>query len=412
MEKNNEINNRAGLKYFLFLGIPVIIILGVLGAYYYLANPKTILTNTINNIYESLSSTLEKNEKMMNKPVSITGKVEYSSESNDDFVKELQNYTYKFKIDSDAGQNYTNLKLGIEEQENEILNVSLIDLNEKQYLISEKLYSGILDITSEEQDRIKNNFSKINPTKLNQIIEKTKNIFLETIDEQYISREKVDINIENETKKTTKITYLLDEYNQTRTVNEIYEKILNDNELLEILANISEKNIEEIKKDIVEEKNSFKFEKTLEITIYTEGIKQNVIKMSLRNDDTEIISYTNYKGTKKLTLFNNIVLLIEKNEKDHIIIHYEFKDEKITGTIDFKKESNEGQIMTLSINNDAWNINLELNLNVNAKINIPEIKDAKTYEELTNEELGDIFYNLEEVLKNTAFYDLIENGIM
>ena len=68
----------------------------------------------------------------------------------------------------------------------------------------------------------------------------------------------------------------------------------------------------------------------------------------------------------------------------------------------------------MEINTSETNIyiDLELSIKTDEKIEIPDTSNAKKIDQLTNEEQLKIFENLENVLKDTFFYDLIEQNIL
>jgi len=77
-----EKNKSASLKYFLFIGIPVIIVLGVLGAYYQMTNPLKVLTKTINEVYNKVDNVLKEPIDYFNineTPYSINGNLNYKN---------------------------------------------------------------------------------------------------------------------------------------------------------------------------------------------------------------------------------------------------------------------------------------------------------------------------------------------
>ena len=78
-----EKNKGASLKYFLFIGIPVIIVLGVLGAYYQMTNPLKVLTKTINEIYNKVDNVLKEPIDYFNineTPYSINGNLSFKTD--------------------------------------------------------------------------------------------------------------------------------------------------------------------------------------------------------------------------------------------------------------------------------------------------------------------------------------------
>lgn len=412
-------NKGSGLKYFLFIGIPVLIILTVLGVYYYMANPKTMLVNTINRTYETLNQLWDtQTESVIENPISIHGNISFKTNANNEIINELQEYQYPFQIDYSEKEKYFNLKLGIENQEKELVDMKFIGQNDKFYLASEKLYDGILDITNDINITSSADINNQTTNDMKKLLEKGKNYFIESIDESNLKREKVNLTIKDKTLKASKITYELSVEKQKETVDFIINKIINDDEALTILANIQKKEKETIRADLQTYKSEISPKEPIEIIIYTEGLKQNVIKVELLENKKSIIDFTDDKKEKQINIQNKLILTIVEYNDDNINLNYELPEQNINGTIIIKqrkKENNsteENLHFTIKAKKLDIAIDLNLELNENATIAIPTITNAKTPQELTSEEIGDIFYNLEEALKNTIFYSFIENSIM
>lgn len=416
MNDGNEKNQGSGFKYFLFLGIPVIIILTVLGAYYYTTNPKLILTTTIEKSFETLNNILNNQNALskIDKPFALTGNINLKLEENNNSIN-LEQFDFNYEIEVDKTKEYLSFLLGINEEEKNILNLKLFQLEQKQFLISEKLFDGILDITdnnnTENFSILKKKTLDIENSKI--MLQKFKNILLETIDEKYIAREKTDLLIQNEKIKTTKVSYLLDEENQEKTIEKMKEKILNDDEFLEILSEIKNTDQEDIEKMIQD--YQFNYKNDIEIAIYTEGLKQNVIQYSIIENNQNLITYSNYHE-KTLNINNEITLKFEDWTKEHIEIEYHLLKEDITGNIDIKLNENieqdkkENLVLTLKKKNLSIRMNLNNQLQIKEEIKIPDTTNAKPYQSLTEQELNEFMLKLEDILK-TILYSFTKNSI-
>lgn len=416
MNDGNEKNQGSGFKYFLFLGIPVIIILTVLGAYYYTTNPKLILTTTIEKSFETLNNILNNQNALskIDKPFALTGNINLKLEENNNSIN-LEQFDFNYEIEVDKTKEYLSFLLGINEEEKNILNLKLFQLEQKQFLISEKLFDGILDITdnnnTENFSILKKKTLDIENSKI--MLQKFKNILLETIDEKYIAREKTDLLIQNEKIKTTKVSYLLDEENQEKTIEKMKEKILNDDEFLEILSEIKNTDQEDIEKMIQD--YQFNYKNDIEIAIYTEGLKQNVIQYSIIENNQNLITYSNYHE-KTLNINNEITLKFEDWTKEHIEIEYHILKEDITGNIDIKLNENieqdkkENLVLTLKKKNLSIRMNLNNQLQIKEEIKIPDTTNAKPYQSLTEQELNEFMLKLEDILK-IILYSFTKNSI-
>lgn len=413
-----EENRRAGLKYFLFIGIPVIIVLVVLGAYYYVTNPMTVLTRTINTVGEKLEKAIDNTYKinLEEKPWSMTGNLEF--QTNIEGLKEFQEFNYDFQFDMDYTQKYFNLGIGLNKEEEKIIYASIYQVDNQKLIESKELFETPIDITS----LVTTNFEitkkgNWNKNDIKEIIQKWKNYFLDTLDNTYLSREKKDITINNQTVKTTKITYLFNEANQKRTINMVYEKVINDDDLLEKMANITNQEKEVLKESLKMQKDDFEYTRDSTIEVYTEGLKQNVIKVVFKDDKESIITYENFKNKMDINIMNefeltDIIITEKKLEANYNIIN-----KNITGNLKMESEKKDNIYeYKISISSNSKNENIEVNLDLSleekSSIKIPDISNAQAYENLSGEDILKIFENLENTFKETNFYQLMEENIM
>lgn len=429
--EETKTNKGSGLKYLLFIGIPVLIILGILGAYYHFTNPMQVLTKTINTAYENVDKMIKENNQKINlaeNPFAINGNIKFNTDASLDGYEELQNYNYDFSLGLDYKQKLINLEMGINEENTDILHASIYQIDNKLYLKSEKIMDQLLDMTTEEPSIFEDTFENtldidefaftINSSDIKLILRKIKDILIESLDKNYIKREKTDITIDGSAIKATKITYLLNEENQRRTINFITDKMVNDNELLEALARISNMEEDEVIEDILNSKEEYTYESDITIFLYTEGFEQNVIRASLAEDSIDEITYINYNNKKTLNIENELILTLNEISENKIDIDYELKENNITGNIKINSTTSNNtktnETVQVSVKSKDINVDvtLELEINTNATLEMPNITNAKKMEELSTEELLDIFTNLEDTLKGTIFYKLIEDSIM
>lgn len=415
MNDLNEKNNSSGIKYFLFLGVPVMIILTVLGAYYYTTNPMTILTISIEKNFETIGNFLDHQSLNINTniPYVITGNMQLKNSQNN--MINFEKYNYNFTLEKDQNKEYFSFLFGINENETNIINAKLFQLEKRQYLISEKLFQGILDVTPENNVNpdlfLKNQNLDLETIKI--ILQKYKNILIETLDEKYVKREKTDLYINNDKVKTTKVSYLLNEENQAKTMDKIKEKILNDEELLQAMAKIQNTDQETIKNNISEMKLNYKSD--IEIAIYTEGLKQNVIQYDIKEKNQNIITYSNYKD-KMLNISDQILLYLKEIKQNKIKIDFQLLQNELSGSINldlYENEENEKKEtinIILNTKNTTFNIDINLQYQVKENIEVPEIKNTKEIQSLTEQERNDILIKIQEII-NPFFFISSNNNI-
>lgn len=404
---------KAGLKYFLFIGIPVLIVLVVLGCYYHATNPMTILKRTINSSYELLEKNLSKSNVEIEDNFSINGNLKFKTNAELGELSELQNYNYDFNINYNSKEEIMKFTLGMNDKEKDIIHANLYQIKEKQYIELPKIFEYLLEIDASDYNNIWNQTEwNYDSEDIKIIIQKIKDAFLNSLDENYIEREKTDIKINDATVKTTKISYLLDEENQKRTLEYIINHLTEDDTFKETVSKIGNISEEEVIKQLEEIQKNYKYTDEEKINIFTEGLNQNVIRISFVSNNKNVLTYINYQNEISLEIEDWFITINELTEEE-IDFNYSNKIEKINGKIKMTNNDTKTNVF-MEINTSETNtyIDLELSIKTDEKIEIPDTSNAKKIDQLTNEEQLKIFENLENVLKDTFFYDLIEQNIL
>lgn len=424
---NNESENKsAGLKYLLFIGIPVIIILGVLGAYYQMTSPLSVITKTINTAYKNVDSFLtenEENQDINEIPISMKGNLTFKTDLDLNGYEKLQDYNYDINIDMDIKNEFVSVGFGMNDQGKKIIQGNFYQIGKDQYLESQKLIDKIIKLPeSDSEFKDLFDFQNLNLANINQNIKDIKYIlkickeaFEETLDKQYVTREKTDITINGRQIKATKITYLLDKENQQRTWKKIQDKLNNDQTFIETVARLDNITEEQVKENLKQDLN---YKQDYSIVIYTEGWNQNVIKVAVLENTLEQITYINYDNDQTISIQNDVIFTIKECKKNSFEIDYNIKSSNIKGTLKIneeeknKNERNEKYYFTIESSDINLEINLFFNIVMNKEIQIPNVSNAVKQEDLTTEDIGNIFGNLEKSLEGTILYKKIEQNIM
>lgn len=419
-----EKNKGASLKYFLFIGIPVIIVLGVLGAYYQMTNPLKVLTKTINEVYNKVDNVLKEPIDYFNineTPFSINGNLSFKTDLELYKLEELQKYNYNFSFDMDLKQELVIATLGLQEEEMNILDAIFYQIGNEQYLESKTLFDQMLKMPKIEEEFNDifdfSDFGELNDN-LNDfkyLLKKAKESLENSLDKKYLTREKTDITLNGRQVKTTKITYLLDKENQERTTRKMASDFMKDQKSLEILAKINNTTEEEIMEQL---KKDFTYKCDYSIILYTEGWNQNIVRISLLENAIEKITFLNTEENQSILFENDIILNLKSYTDENIEIDYQIKSSNISGKMKIEnKRMNQNKTESkLNLTISSSDLNLEINLNLNGekkeKIEKPDITNAKEFESLSPSEIGTILENLENALEETIFYNLFESTIM
>lgn len=411
----------AGLKYILFIGIPVIIILGVLGAYYQMTNPIQILNKTINVAYknvDSLFDNLEERENLNDTTFEWKGNLDFKTDLDLSEIENLQRYNYDFNIIADLKQEFVSLKLGINEENNKLIDANFYQIGNEQYIESKDIFDNILKIPDTEKSFNEifdfSDFYKItqneNIEDTRYLLKQLKEAFEKTLNKKFITREKTDITINGRKIKTTKITYLLNEENQKNTMKIMSEELSKDQKFIEILAKFNNTTEEEIKKMI---NNDFTYKKDYTINIYTEGFNQNVVRISLLENAVEQITYLSDDSNKTLNIQNDFIITLKQLTENEIKLDYNIKSSNISGTLNIVTENEKTDyFVTLNSSDINLTLNLKTVINFGIEIEKPNISSAINVEDLPPSEIRNILENIEEVLEDTFFYDLMDRNIM
>lgn len=422
---NEGKENKGALKYTLFIGIPVIIVLGVLGAYYHMTNPMSVLTKTINEAYNKVDSLLIESKEILDineTPLTLNGNLKFKTDIDLEELNELQNYNYDFNINLDLKQKFASAEMKLNDDTRQIISAIFYQIENKQYFESTEITDGLLKISNEVQEfdklfnfTIDENLKNLEISDVQYLLETIKESFIKTLSDEFLSREKTDITINGRQLKTTKITYNMNQENQKRTVEKMKNSLKNDEKFIQIIAKSSGISEQEMKENLEKAEESFSNE--FNFCIYTEGWNQNVVRISLNENNFDVLTYLNYKDETSLNINNDLILNF-KEYNNIIEINYNIPSAKITGTLKLEtKQTNKNRTertILFKINSSDFNfeINLKLDIELHAEIKIPDTSNSKPIDSLTTEEIGNMFEKLEKALDGTFFIDLIESNIM
>lgn len=393
----------------------------------------TILKNSIEDGYKGVSKVLEKNKNeslnfdILNEAftVNLTGKIN----SNVEEIEMLNDLT----LDLGVGLNYKNKEAVVKATvKNDVKNVDLdmVFLNNKGYLKSDEIFDKVLilgeyDLFKEMDLSSLNSGNLVNLDDLDYLVKRFKDIVLANILKKDVVTTKEDFTIEGKEYSGKKIVWHLDE----EFVNRFIDTVASDQELLNILTKLTEKDANDIKEYLNEKKNTEvnqdlvfyanSFGKILAGSIKSEEVTfsftnlNDEIKGEIRDKDATLNFVLNGENFSfKYTEDNEEVMNLEKKNNDLSIkinadgndIALELKNMKNS-----KKEASADIKLSVDANNDEEQINLVVTGSISIKVenlNIMNVSDAVLVDDLSEEEQMTLIENLMNVLKDFGLENL------
>ena len=449
-EENKEISkepkkSKKGKSLLILILILIAIGIGLYVGFQKLnSNPRSIYKKAINNTYKLLDSYLENNLDtafkldIFNEPFLLDTNFKINSTISE--LGSLNNYEYNFAIGLDYQKESLNLKAGINQDHDSVINVLLAFLNNKAYLKSNEIFDKTLDLGNADVNfdlSALNTNAKIDYDNLHTILSLLKDILISSLDEEKFNISKEIIKINDEQIESQKVTYLLDQENMERTLNYIADEISKNEELLDALTNVSSISKEEIISNLEEEIKLNNYEEIV-INLYTKSNKiiagnilmeeENIIRFTNLDDKLQVLMEDDYSSIE--LNYEDEVLELLFNEYDEEIVAIKLKMEAKEKLIELRtSEYGTNETFKIEINNikdqkDEWQADLVFeyeveeygdvnNIEIIGSINInkTEINDVDPlqsvdYNNLTKEEQKEITNNLTTILKKLGLTDI------
>lgn len=329
-----EKKSKKGLVIGIVIG--VIALLAVLGYFVIypmimkaLVTPQKVFSETISNLSREINNTV--NTVVHDKGIYS---LEFDIDSNIDVIKEFSGYTYAGKFGIDPDNKLLELGVSIKDEDGIEYSMRQYVKDGKQYQrysTNEKLlYTGLVPEDSSINELFEMMNTKegtISAEKANYVVNQISNIFVNSLDENKLTKEDATVVVNGETIKATKHKYLIDRDNAIRTVKYFAEQIKNDEELLEILAEMNAQDIDELKEELqetidkeAEDTNEEEDNSTIEISIYTYGNKSEFVGADMVmnfNDEETKIEYFTKDGSFNVFYYDKVEMDDEVTETSY-----------------------------------------------------------------------------------------------
>lgn len=399
-------SRRKTVKILMFIIILAIIIGFVILYYYTMKTPKNIFAKSIEKAFEQLE---EKNYESYKNELEVSMKID--SENQDIQTANLILNSLKIKLNQEIDLKNSNINevATINFLGDDLINLEFIEQDEKIYFFEKNIFSKYIELPTEEinQEVGYNTIEAI--SQIQEIMNKktlkeiSKCIVLELKDKNY-EQSKEKLTIEGETFNTTKSTLFLTASEVRESLKNILSNIKNNEKIMKNIENKEEiaSLIDELINYEIPYNRSTAYAE-FEISIYTKGIKNDVVKVELTihngSDDISIGMTKTSQDQCRIAVLNN------SEELFNIKLENEKKDEKsgtLTATIDLTNFMN--LMAEETYEKTKVIVKIKYNEEYNNKVEKADIQESVKLEELTEEDFEEMLENIEK----TNWYTLLE----
>ena len=332
------------------------------------ASPKAVFKNTINNGYKYIDNALDDSQEYYDMfdiqkdavTISADVKADIDIKDSDEYEKELKDITFSGAAGIDVSnkeilvsgemagkKEKVTLKVFVEDQDIYVES----NLFEKPVKLTSEELGEELDIDWDDISDVLEEFSKdidTNPETYKFLTKAVKDAFIDSLDTEYMSKEKAEIEVDGKDIKATKYSYELKEKAVKGIVEGVADNLLENDEFISKSAKATgqdKKDVKDVLKDLKKSAKDIEIDKddVVTINVYTTGLLNKFAGLSVEYDGDEVITYT-VSGKNKELVYNDgedkVVVSIEEEGKDAYSIEVKYNKEKIA-TIDVNEFNNE-----------------------------------------------------------------------
>ena len=472
-ENNNNIESKKKDKKPLIIGLASAIILIIIGVFVifpivqkkFMSNPKNVFDTTIKNASKNMNEFISDVNLE-----SFLFDINLKYDTNIESLKQFSGYTYGLKTGFNTKEQLMEASLYMKDSNNKNYGLDAYLKNQKTYM---KLSNNdsLLYLGEEDKNEIASTFeelnnylnNKISNDEISYLIDKVSSLIVDSIDEDRLSKEDGTLKINDDEIDVTKNIYNIDKSTLDKTKEFIINGLVEDKKTLKTLAKLLEVDEDKVKEtlngendniDTIDNNNQ---DVNIDVIIFTEKKKNDVVGYELQSDKKAIISYVFNDNGFSLVLDDSddevdgievkedakqIIKLIgtKENDKTNVDILYndqkyinlvvsQFDDKAVKFTYKINAEdvnvngdfaltmnnNNSGNedklVLSLNSGSDKININLNFTTKNNPKIADIDVNNAK---ELSDEELSKAMNDFIVSLSDTPIGYLLSttNGLV
>ncbi len=335
--------------------------------------PKTFFVSTIDRIFEQVQVQEDINSFLEN--VNVKTNLRSDNKVIAETLNILNHMNMNFKAGIDYNTHEIRMSMDSNYNEETLLNSDASIMQDGFYINVEDIYNKTILIPINKYNYLVSSLFDQNNIK---IILKSLNMAInDSLQDKYFSQKEVEMNLNDKNVKVNKNTLALSKQNLSNIIDSIKNSLLNNDEFLNSLSSVFNKNVEEIKEDIS--------------NINTD-ILEEIVTISLYTQDNQVIGFEVARTSADLSF------LVLKN--DEFNYSYELKSYMNTykGNIVVNKKDNNTDL-EISINHENINGTISIDVTTDKNVILDDFKKENIIkiDEISDQERVDIFNNLQKI---------------
>lgn len=401
----------------------------------FMNNPHNVYKTIVSKIFTAAKNSADAGIDM-NVPFTISGNVKV--ETNIEGMDALKDYSFDYLAGIDIPNNKIEGMFGLNEKDNELLQVFAYFTDKKMFINSEKLYDKLLYVQEADFD-----LSELIDSELIQdqlyLYDVAEKAIVNALTKDDFEKQSTSIIINGAETKVTENYVVITAQNIGTIMARVLNTFKNDSKALDVLAEMSQVSKEEII-SLIDEMlaEEYSGEDQVRISFYTKSLTNKVVGYAIKANDVEILkaAFEDEKG--KLEIYADMaVATFEKNGNviDATISYagqvlgtgkittvsenectIEVSAMGVTGSISISSKEVSDNLSTQSLIVDfslpkslTFKLTLTNQIELNKAVANIDTSNAKDINDLTEYEQEQIASKLEEILKPTAFYGMLED---
>lgn len=310
--------------------VAAIVAIGFIGLFLlprFFMTGKKVVDKEVTYLFSQARQELKENKKNIiqydldKDSLGIEGTLSIESDYKADGIdlSKLKNYQLEYSGTIDKKKNEASATVGLVNKDKKMIDIDAYIEGKEAYLALNDLYNKTIKTKLEKEIKELDLSTNQNLEDIDKLLEKTEIIVKDTIKDKDIKKTKETKEFNGKKEKYTKVEYTVKNQEFTKEIIEAYQK---DDEIIKILANLTQKTEKDVKKmleDAIDDLKDTNNDTTTTFNIYLKGLigKAQAFELIDDNDILEVVKDNNvykysYKSNSK-EVFNG-----EYNQKEKV----------------------------------------------------------------------------------------------
>lgn len=287
------------------------------------SSPKAVFKNAINGLYKEASKELKEMDSLSekfdfeNKAIVLSGDTKLDTN-----IKEVSKYDIDLKnttIGAEVGVNLKKEELsfgGYIKGASEQIDIDVL-VKENAAYIASNIFDDVVKVEEDvdiDFSEIKEAWDKANeeveidPELYDAILKSVTKALTKSLDTEYMEKESDEVEVAGKEIKVTKHSYTFNDDAVSDMIKSIATTLLDDSDFISNLAKATGQDKSDIKdalKEMKDEAKDIEFDGKIVLNVYTKGLLNKIVGLSLDVDKKEYLSIYSYGKNAELTIDNH-----------------------------------------------------------------------------------------------------------